>query len=308
MRKFALALLLTAGAAAAPAQESTAPFVVQESGRGFARLQDALRAVGGGDATILIAPGHYRECAVQEGGRISYVAQQPGTAVFDSVVCQGKAGLVLAGRAARIYGLVFENYSVSDGNGSGIRLEQGDLYVMQSEFRDSQSGILSHNDPSATIQIERSTFSGLGYCGADCAHSIYIGDYGRLIVDRSRFERGTGGHYIKTRGTRVDISQSSFDDSGGRATNYMIDLSNGSTGMITGNTFVQGANKENYSGMIVVAAEGQHHSANGLVVAGNDAKLAPGAKPTSFVVDFTGESIDLESNKLASEIRPFETR
>ena len=307
MKKLLLLLLLGGSAVSVSAQDG-APFTIQETGDGYGSLQDAMAAIGDGDGTILIAPGVYRQCAIQEAGRIALVARQPGTAVIGGVACEGKAALVLRGRSARIQGLTLEDIAVDDGNGAGIRLEQGDLSVSETIFRDSQSGILSHDDRSGTVRIDQSTFSGLGYCGDDCAHSIYLGDYGRLIVTRTRFERGTGGHYIKDRGGRVDISDSSFDDSQGQATNYMIDLPNGSTGMITGNTFVQGARKENYSGMIVVAAEGKKHRSSGLVIAGNDASLAPGAKATTFLVDFSGDGVALEANKLAPRIASFEAR
>ena len=307
MKKLLLLLLLGGSAVSVSAQDG-APFTIQETGDGYGSLQDAMAAIGDGDGTILIAPGVYRQCAIQEAGRIALVARQPGTAVIGGVACEGKAALVLRGRSARIQGLTLEDIAVDDGNGAGIRLEQGDLIVSETIFRDSQSGILSHDDRSGTVRIDQSTFSGLGYCGDDCAHSIYLGDYGRLIVTRTRFERGTGGHYIKDRGGRVDISDSSFDDSQGQATNYMIDLPNGSTGMITGNIFVQGARKENYSGMIVVAAEGKKHRSSGLVIAGNDASLAPGAKATTFLVDFSGDGVALEANKLAPRIASFEAR
>lgn len=309
MKRLIIPLLVAGLAAAAPAQPPQAPFLVRESGKGFASLQEAIAAVGNHSATIIIAPGSYRQCAVQEAGQIALVAAQPGTVIFDGVACEDKAALVLRGHGASIDGLIFQNLSVADGNGAGIRLEQGDLTVTETLFRDSQSGILSGNDPAATIRIERSTFSGLGYCGDDCAHSIYIGDYGSLIVRQSRFERGTGGHYIKTRGARIEVSNSSFDDSAGRATNYMIDLSNGATGRIAGNVFVQGANKENYSAMIIVAPEGVNHSSNGLLVSANQASLAPRAKPTPFVVDLSGgDKIKVESNRLAAGIKMFEVR
>lgn len=308
MKKLIATLAIAASAAAAPAQDSQKPFVVQETGKGFSRLQDAVEAIGGGAGTIMIAPGQYRQCAVQQAGQIAYVAAEPGTAVFDGVACQGKAALVLAGQGAIVNGLTFQNIRVSDDNGSGIRLQQGNLHVMESLFRDSQSGILSHDDPGATIVIERSTFSGLGYCGDDCAHSIYIGDYGRLIVSNTRFERGTGGHYVKSRGARIEVSESSFDDSDGHSSNYMIDLPNGATGRIGGNVFVQGSDKENYSAMIVVAAEGAEHSSNGLAVAGNEATLAPGAKPTVFVADLSGDRLAIGENRLGTEIAKFEKR
>ncbi|MDB5699124.1 MAG: hypothetical protein JWN69_1928 [Alphaproteobacteria bacterium] len=308
MKKLIATLLIAGCAAAAPAQDAQKPFVIEESGKGFSRLQDAVEAIGGGAATIMIAPGHYRQCAVQESGEIAYVAAQPGSVVFDGVACQGKAALVLGGHGATVNGLTFENIRVADGNGAGIRLEQGNLRVTESLFRNSQSGILSHDDPGATILVERSTFSGLGYCGDDCAHSIYIGDYGRLIVDHVRFERGTGGHYVKSRGARIDVSESSFDDSNGHASNYMIDLPNGATGRIGGNVFVQGTDKENYSAMIVVAAEGAEHSSRGLTVTGNQASLAPGAKPTVFVADLSGDSLNIVENRLGPEIAKFEKR
>jgi len=308
MKKLLIALLLASTTATVAAQGSVAPFTIQETGQGFGSLQEAVSAIGDRNGTILIASGLYHQCAIQDAGRVAFVAREPGKAVFDGVACEGKALLVLRGRSAQVQGLTLENINVADGNGAGIRLEQGDLSVMQTVFRDSQSGILSHDDPSATVRIDQSTFSGLGYCGDDCAHAIYLGDYGRLIVMRSRFERGTGGHYVKTRGARVDITDSSFDDSRGEATNYMIDLSNGSTGMITGNTFVQGTRKENYSGLIVVAAEGKKHKSTGLVIAGNDASLAPGAKATTFLVDYSGDAVDLEENKLAARITRFEER
>ena len=70
----------------------------------------------------------------------------------------------------------------------------------------------------------------------------------------------------------------SFDDSRGKTTNYMIDLSNGATGSIARNTFVQGENKENYSAFIMVAPEGTEHSSAGLSITQNEAGLVPDAK------------------------------
>ena len=304
-----LTLALLAGTAGA--QSADAPFIVPEQGRGYSSLQDAVDSIGGGNGTILIAPGTYRECAVQDAGRIAYVAREPGTVVFDGGICEDKATLVLGGEAARVEGLAFQNMRVADRNGAGIRIEQGDLSVAETLFRNSEQGILSAGDPSGTIRIDRSTFSGLGGCedGYGCSHSIYIGDYGRLIVTRSRFERGTGGHYVKSRAPRVEIRDSSFDDTRGRSTNYMIDLSNGATGTIAGNTFVQGEDKENYSAFIMVAPEGAENSSDGLAIMGNTASIAPGVdRRTSFVADESGDSLRIEGNRLGPNIARFEAR
>jgi hypothetical protein len=303
--------LLALAAAAAPlaAQNAPGPFTVAESNKSYRSLQAAISAIGDGSGTILIAPGRYRQCAIQDDGEVTYSAQEPGTAVFDGVTCEGKAALVLRGRAATIGGLTFQNMRVADRNGSGIRLERGNLVVRESLFRDSEGGILSGDDPEGTILVEQSTFSGLGGCPDDCSHSLYIGGYGSLVVRRDRFERGSGGHYVKSRSARVEIVDSSFDDSAGHGTNYMIDLPNGATGTIARNSFVQGRDKENYSAMIVVAAEGVVNSSAGLQVADNDARLATGvANGTAFVADLSGDPLRIGANRLGERIARFERR
>ncbi len=313
-RKFlaflALACLVVA-AAPLPAQTPAAPFTIQESGETFDNLGDAVAAIGGGNGTIVIAPGTYRMCAVQNAGRVAYVAREPGTVIFDGVACEGKGALVLGGESARVEGLTFQNIRVEDLNGAGIRLESGDLMVRESLFRDGENGILVANDNRGTIRVDQSTFSQLGGCpeNAGCSHSIYNSGTGALIVTRSRFERGTGGHYVKSRGTRIEVTDSSFDDSQGHETNYMIDLSNGATGTIARNTFVQGENKENYSALIMVAAEGTEHSSAGLAVTNNEAGLVPGlTRRTSFVADESGQPITIENNRLDPQIARFERR
>ena len=293
------------------AQSQGAPYTVVETGQGFARLQQAVDAIGDSRGTIAIAAGRHADCAVQTAGVISYLAAEPGTAVFDGTTCEGKAALVLRGRAAEVSGLVFQNMRVADFNGAGIRLEHGDLTVAQSWFRDSQEGILTAADPNGRVIVDRSTFTRLGTCegAGGCAHSIYVGDYGHLRVTRSRFEEGRGGHYVKSRAARDDIASSSFDDARGKATNYMIDLPGGAIGQISNNWFVQGRDKENYSAFIAVAAEGKAHSSAGLVIVGNDARLATGvSRDTTFVADWSGDALSLGDNALGPGLKRFEKR
>lgn len=300
-------LIILASAAAAQERQ---PFRVEESGRAYWRLDDAVKSIGNGDGTIMIKSGTYGDCAVQNGGNIVFRAEVAGQAIFDGGTCDGKAALVLHGLSARVEGLVFQNMRVNDRNGAGIRLESGDLTVTNSMFRNSEQGILTANDASGQISIDRSTFSGLGGCpGGSCSHSIYIGDYGKLTVTRSRFERGTGGHYVKSRAAEAEISNNSFDDSNGRETNYMIDLSAGAVGSITGNVFVQGRSKENHSAFIAVAAESRDNPTAGLSISGNDARMAPGVSwPSVFVADWSHEPLRLGANKLGPGLKAFEVR
>ncbi|HWT43842.1 MAG TPA: right-handed parallel beta-helix repeat-containing protein [Sphingopyxis sp.] len=306
---FALPLLLAP--VPLPAQAGAGPYVVAESGRSFGRLQDAVDAIGEGEGTIRVAPGYHRDCAVQTAGRVAFVAVEPGRAIFDGVTCEGKAALVLRGDGARVDGIVFQNMRVPDGNGAGIRLETSDLDVVNSLFRNSEEGILSADDPEATLTIDRSTFSRLGRCdrGLSCAHSVYTGIYGRVVVTRSRFEKGSGGHYLKTRAIAVDINDNSFDDTQGKATNYMIDLPSGSVGRIANNLFVQGRDKENYSALIAVAAEERKNASRGLSIAGNRASLPAGIDRKSvFVADWSGEALAIGANELGAGLTRFEKR
>ncbi len=306
----ACAALFAELAEAAPPQQ-VVPYTVTETGRGFTRLQDAVDAIGAGTGTIRFASLRFADCAVQRAGDITYVAAVPGQAVLDGVACHGKAALVLGGRSARIEGLVFANIRVPDKNGAGIRLEKGNLTISQSWFRDSEQGILAGNDPNSAVVIDKTTFTRLGTCEGygGCAHSIYLGDYGSLSITRSRFEAGRGGHYVKSRGARVSILNSSFDDTGGRATNYMIDLPAGATGLIANNWFVQGRDKENYSAFIAVAAEGRKHSSEGLTIEKNDARFAPGVDRRSiFVANWSGDSLILRDNALGAGLKPYEPR
>jgi hypothetical protein len=305
----AFATLLLASTAS-QAQERP-PFRVDEIGRSFWRLDEALKAIGDNDGTITIAPGTYQDCAIQTAGNVTFRAAVAGRAIFDGMTCEGKAALVLRGRSARVEGLVFQNMKVPDGNGAGIRLERGNLDVVNALFRNSEEGILSGSDEAGNVVIDRSTFSGLGRCdrGLSCAHSIYIGYYGSVTVTRSRFERGTGGHYVKSNAPRITISDCSFDDTAGRATNYMIDLPAGARGTITRNVFVQGRNKENYSALIAVAAEARNHPTAGLAIADTDARIAPGvSRQTVFIADWSHEPIRVGTNRLGAGIKVLERR
>lgn len=307
----ALAAALLVPAAVLVAQPVPGAFTITESGQSFGTLQDAVNAVGNSRATIRIAPGEYRQCAVQEQGVIVYEAAEPGTVTLAGRACEGKASLVLRGTGAEIRGLTFSNINVADGNGAGIRLEKGALNVAYARFQNSQQGILTADDPQGRIYITRSTFSGLGTCenSAGCAHSIYIGNYGSLTVRESRFERGMGGHYVKARSASVEIANNSFDDANGRTTNYMIDLPAGSVGRIADNWFVQGRDKENYSAFIALGAEDLLHASDGLEVVNNEARFVPGlVRQTAFFADWTGTTIVMQGNRLADGIKQYEQR
>ncbi|HEX4874600.1 MAG TPA: right-handed parallel beta-helix repeat-containing protein, partial [Sphingorhabdus sp.] len=86
-------------------------------------------------------------------------------------------------------------------------------------------------------------------------------------------------------------------------------LPGGATGMISGNVFVQGKDKENYSAFIAIAAEGRDRSSAGLAISGNDASLATDVdRNTVFLADWSGDAIVLGANRLGRGLKPFEKR
>ncbi len=304
MSRLTLALALAlASPAAAQAQRVSVP----ELGRSFASVQAAVSAIGAGRGTVRLAPGEYRECAVQEAGDVRIEAA-PGTVTFVGTACEGKAALVLRGRTASVVGVNFRGIRVPDRNGSGIRHEAGRLTVERSRFIDSEQGILTANDPALSLSVVRSDFSGLGDNDGGPSHGLYAGAIGRLEVRECRFDRGTGGHYVKSRAAENIILNSTFDDSRGRATNYMIDLAGGGRGTIGGNLFIQGAKKENYSAFIAVAAEVREHAGE-VTVENNRAQFAPGVTRESvFVAGWRGVRPVLRANTLAPNLRAWEAR
>src|SRR3546814_19384415 len=102
MKILSIALLVSVASvsAALAGEKQAAPFVVQEQGKGFTRLAEAVPAIGDGDGTIIIAPGTYRQFVVPPYARVAFTAPQPGTVLVDDAPCERTAPLVLRGRAA----------------------------------------------------------------------------------------------------------------------------------------------------------------------------------------------------------------
>ena len=72
-----LALVLFATPALA---QSGGSFRVEETGRSFYRLDDAVKSIGEGSGTITVAPGRYPDCAVFGGANITIRAATPSSA------------------------------------------------------------------------------------------------------------------------------------------------------------------------------------------------------------------------------------
>lgn len=308
--KTILAVVALFCSASVSAQTAT-PFKNAQSGRGYKSLQAAVDSIGTGQGTIVIAPGTYRQCAVQKSGVIAYRAVIPGQTILDGKICEKKAALVLRGQAARIDGIVFQNMRMPASAATGIRLEKGNLAVTRTVFRNSDQGILALDDKAGEIRIDQSSFSGLGGCGKGlpCTHGIDIGAYRSVNITKSRFERGNGGDYVKSRALAVTINDNAFDDSRGRDMAFMINLSVGAIGVIARNIFVHARYGDPRKVFIAVAPDGRTQSSEGLAINANEATLAQGDDRTAvFLADWSGDGVALGGNRLGRGIKPFEKR
>lgn len=304
--------LFAAAPAPAPAvaEEDALPFLHVETGLRYAQLADAVAQIGE-QGTIRIVPGRYHQCAVHNGGALRLEAEQAGRAVLDGTLCEGRAALVLRGKRTEIDGIIFQNMRSEDGGGAGIRLERGALTVRNAMFNNSNIGISAGADPAATIRIDRSTFSGLGPCTATqgCGAAIDASFYGTVIVTRSLFEKGQGGHYLRSRAMRIEISGSRFDDSDGKNMRHMIELPVGATGEIRSNAFVRGRGTREAEALIAIATLSRDNISDGLFITDNRAGFASGAPQIStFVRDHSGERVTVAGNALESGILSRELR
>ena len=89
----------------------------------------------------------------------------------------------------------------------------------------------------------------------------------------------------------------------GICNSVIIDLPEGAAGRIKRNIFVQGADKENYSAFIAVAAEARRNSSADLVVADNEAHQVRAAFAASaLIADWSGAVKRLERNHLGTHV------
>lgn len=265
------------------------PFRLTSAGESYGTLAQALHEAKAGE-TVTILPGEYRECGVVAAPNVTVRAQIPGSVTLDGRACEAKAALILRADGATVEGLRFRNMRVADRNGAGVRIEKGSARIRSSIFEDSENGILSNAIPGATLTVERSVFRRLGFCPTDrnCAHSIYLGHAAQATIRDSLFEQGRGGHYIKLRTARVELTGNIVDDSAGRGASYLVELPNGATGTIRGNTLVKGKDADNRCCAIVIGAEGVKQPSS-VVVSGNRAVNRSG-RPVIFLADLSREA------------------
>lgn len=300
-----LACALIPPAAAQNKRASAKPFVVVESGKGFDQLQQAVDAIGDGRGTIRIAPGTYKQCAVQISGRISYVAAEAGGAIFQQSVCEGQAALVLRGASARIDGAIFQSYrSLDDQPHHAIAWQGGSLSIVNSLFRSSDSALHSAAILDGTLSISQSSFRDLGRCAADgaCSAGLNIGRIAKYRLSTSHFI----GAPLAAEAATVEWDDNIFED-GTAAAAALIALPLGGTGRIQHNEFRLHHAQRAATPLIAVALQDRSQMARSLVVKDNHAAFADGITGSAlFVADGSSDGVSVGGNLLGTGLSTYQ--
>ncbi|MBX7145629.1 MAG: PKD domain-containing protein [Oligoflexia bacterium] len=179
----------------------------------------------------------------------------------------GKAIWVIQGSNTTIKNIEFSGCSVIDNNGAGIRQEGPNLTVVNSYFHDNQEGILANDNPTSTIVVTNSTFLRNGYADGR-AHNIYINHVAEFWLMFSNSSLANVGHNVKSRAYRNFILYNRIMDEANGSASYEIDLPNGGTSYIVGNSVQQGPATQN-SIIISYAEEGASNPSQDLYVVNN---------------------------------------
>ncbi|MDR1919430.1 MAG: hypothetical protein LBQ65_07270 [Tannerellaceae bacterium] len=158
----------------------------------------------------------------------------------------GKGIWEINGGRVCVEGITFINAKVSDRNGAGIRLTQGNLTVIDCHFLHNENGILTANSQTITLRVENCEFGYSGY-GDGQSHNLYAGKIGSLYVTGSYFHDANIGHLLKSRAAvnQIYYNLIADGDSATSKASYEIDLPSGGQAFIVGNIIQKSATPDN---------------------------------------------------------------
>lgn len=164
-----------------------------------------------------------------------------------------KAVWVIQGDSTIVENIEFSECSVPDKNGAGIRLEATHLVVRSCYFHDNEDGILAGDNVNSLVLIEYCEFARNGY-GDGQSHNLYINHVKLLTFQFNNSHDSKVGHLLKSRAYKNIIRYNVLNTGTGDGS-YEIDLPNGGSALILGNTIRQGPNSQN-STLISFGLEG----------------------------------------------------
>ena len=306
--------LMLAIAAVGLVNTARADILTVGSGSGdYATLATALSAANNGD-TIEVPAGVYTNEYATVTKNVT-IAGTGGTAYFVSTqpVPNGMGILVVdASGEVNLTNLAFTGATTSNTNGAnaaGIRYLSGNLVLANDALFGNQDGMLATPLAVGTgsITIQNSTVTNNGVSnpaltnGYGKTHNLYVNDVASLTITGSAITQANVGHEIKSRAFSTVVQNSLVADGPTATASYSIDLPNGGSGTISGNTIEQGPASQN-AAIISNGEEGNLH-AGSLSVTGNTI-VNNDASPSSVAVVNDSNTPATVSGNLIAGLNP----
>jgi hypothetical protein len=267
------------------------------------KMPSAAAAAAQDGDRVEIQAGEYFDCAVWSANKVVVEGiGDPDKVIVTDKTCQGKALFVTVGEGITIRNLTLTRARVPDGNGAGIRGEGKNLVVDRVHFVNNQNGILSGTVGGSMI-VRNSVFDRNGACDGACAHGLYVGNLDLLQVEQTRFIGTKRGHHIKSRALRTEVTGCAIQDGPDGTASYEIEIPNGGSAVVRGNTIEKGPKAENHSGVIVIGVEGVTHPTREIIVENNTFQN-DGPWQTIFVNNQTATEAQLRGNQLSGPVNP----
>lgn len=261
-------LLAAAGSAGAAASGAEGARTIRVGpAQELRTIAQASIAARDGDVVEVEAGTYRRDVAVWRQNALTLRAVG-GRAILvaDGAYADGKAIWVIRNGDFTIEGFDFVGARVPDRNGAGIRFERGQLTVRDSRFIDNEMGLLTGNDASSRLTIERCEFSG-PVDGDRWYHNLYVGLIDRLVVRDSWSHSARVGHLLKSRARENRIIGNRLVDGDGNAS-YELEFPNGGIAQVVGNRIEQSARTRNRV-IVSIGAEGYRWPVNELEMSRN---------------------------------------
>ena len=274
------------------------------AGEQFQNPSEAAQDARPGD-TIEIAAGTYTDCAVWPQGASPLTITGNGKVVVAEKTCGGKAIWVIRGADVTVRGITFTGAKVRDHNGAGIRGEGLNLTVENSRFVGNEEGILA-GVRGGTVTIRDSYFERNGTCIAACAHGVYIGQkIEKLHIENSHFINQRVGHHIKSRALTTELINNVIEDGPEGNASFLVDLPNGGTLIMRGNTLEKGPHSQNRTTTIAIGEEHRDNPSDQILIENN--KFTNDANgETAFVRNFGTDPVTLRNNQIKGPVTPLQ--
>lgn len=218
-------------------------------GKQYASIAAALGASNDGDIVRVDAGTYTNDTAIIRksvtlqaiGGRVVMQTTTP--------IANGK-GILVAGTindapVVRIIGFDFTGATVGDGNGAGVRWQNGDLVCTSCYFHHCQNGLLATANyaHSGSVLLDRCEFAFCG-TGDGYTHNIYVTQAASFALTNSYSHDCASGHLVKSRADANFISSNRLFQNASTSS-YCIDLPNAGNAIVTRNQIQHSAQAQN---------------------------------------------------------------